>query len=166
MLLSFSIWTFLTNYDVICRKLNTLHCTKRNKNEREIIQWRLLLLISPIKLRHWTRVWRTLKTNPSDTVRPRCRTRLLRCCPAKGSGTGFFQVGPKKVKAHKSVSSTKSSLVVWKKEHLLYFVVTLLLCILTSFQVLAAPESWWKHFFFAVFNLFLFILNLFKWFHT
>ena len=157
MLLSFSIWTFLTNYDVICRKLNTLHCTKRNKNEREIIQWRLLLLISPIKLRHWTRVWRTLKTNPSDTVRPRCRTRLLRCCPAKGSGTGFFQVGPKKVKAHKSVSSTKSSLVVWKKEHLLYFVVTLLshyCCVFwPAFRCLQHLKAGGNTFF-AVFNLF------------
>ena len=34
------------------------------------------------------------------------------------------------------------------------FVVTQLLCILTSFQVLAAPESWSKHFFQPFFDLF------------
>ena len=46
MLLSFSIENFLTNYDVISRKLehviNTLQCTKTNKKEGRISQWRLL----------------------------------------------------------------------------------------------------------------------------
>ena len=42
-LLSFSIGTFLLNYDVFCRKLkHGLHCAKANKNEGKISQWRLL----------------------------------------------------------------------------------------------------------------------------
>ena len=47
--LSISIGTFLTNYDFILQKASTarniLHCTKNEQNEREIIQWRLLILI-------------------------------------------------------------------------------------------------------------------------
>ena len=45
MLLSFSIGTFLTYYDVTCRKLlNVLiySTVKKEQNEKEIIQWRLL----------------------------------------------------------------------------------------------------------------------------
>ena len=46
MFLSFSIGTFLTNYDVTCKKLNTCYHTplyENDKNEREISQWRLLI---------------------------------------------------------------------------------------------------------------------------
>ena len=39
-----------------------------------------------------------------------------------------------------------------------------LLCILTSFWVLRATKSW-SNYFFSRFQTFLFILNLFQWFH-
>ena len=52
-------------------------------------------------------------------------TGLSKYSTAKGSGTGFSLVGPAKVKARKSVLFTESSLVVWNKEHLVDFVVTL-----------------------------------------
>ena len=47
---------------------------------------------------------------------------LSRCSITRGSNTGFFHVGPTKVKACKSFLFTKSSLKVWDKEHLFDFI--------------------------------------------
>ena len=43
MLLSFSIETFLTNYDVMCKKLKQTPLYENEQNEGKISQWRLLI---------------------------------------------------------------------------------------------------------------------------
>ena len=51
------------------------------------------------------------------------------------------------------------NLIIW-----IVFFQNQVLCILTSFQVLAAPESWSKYFS-QPFSTFFVISNLFQWFH-